>query len=99
MPASCTCRGAGKSGCPMQKELARGGPAVGGARHGHQRPKIEEYSDSVFAVVHTVELDGGGELVVGEVDIFVGRNYVLSVRNRTTRGFQDVRARGEREPE
>jgi magnesium transporter len=33
------------------------------------------------------------------VDVFVGRNYVLSVRSRTERGFQEVRARAEREPE
>ena len=36
---------------------------------------------------------------MGEIDIFVGRNYVLSVRRHTERGFQDVRARGEREPD
>ncbi len=36
---------------------------------------------------------------IGEVNVFVARNYVLSVRNRTERGFQDVRARAEREPE
>jgi magnesium transporter len=41
----------------------------------------------------------GDEVKAGEIDIFVGRNYVLSVRNRTERGFEDVRARAEREPE
>jgi magnesium transporter len=40
-----------------------------------------------------------GELHVGEVDIFVGHNYVLSVRMGSERGFADVRARTEREPE
>src|SRR5436190_23399013 len=55
--------------------------AVEDAQHGHQRPKIEEYGDSLFAVVHTVDLVNG-ELNVGEVDIFVGKNYVLSTRNR-----------------
>jgi len=35
---------------------------------------------------------------VGEVDIFVARNYVLSVRTRSERSFQDVRTRCEREP-
>ena len=40
-----------------------------------------------------------GDLNVGEVDIFVGKNYVLSVRNRAKRGFTDVRERCEREPE
>ena len=31
--------------------------------------------------------------------IFVGRNYVLSVRRKTPQGFQNVRARAEAEPE
>ena len=36
---------------------------------------------------------------VGEVDVFVGRNYVVSVRNRSEHGFTEVRERCEREPE
>ena len=72
--------------------------AVEDARHGHQRPKIEEYGDQLFVVLHTVEV-AGDELNVGEVDIFVGRNFVLSARSRTERGFQEVRARVEREPD
>jgi magnesium transporter len=71
--------------------------AVEDARHGHQRPKIEEYGDSLFAVVQTVEYIDD-ELNVGEVNIFAGRNYVLSVRNRTREGFFRVRARAESEP-
>ena len=72
--------------------------AVEDARQGHQRPKIEEYGDSLFVVLHTIEV-AGDELKVGEVDVFVSRNYVVSVRHGTERGFQDVRARAEREPE
>ena len=72
--------------------------AVEDARHGHQRPKIEEYGDQLFVVLHTVEV-AGDELTTGEVAIFVGRNFVLSVRSRTERGFHDVRARAEREPD
>jgi magnesium transporter len=82
----------------MQEEFDLHELAVEDARHGHQRPKIEEYGDSVFAVLHTVEV-AGEELKVGEVDVFVGRNYVLSVRQHSERGFQEVRARCEREPE
>jgi magnesium transporter len=82
----------------MQREFGLHELAVEDARHGHQRPKIEEYGDSLFVVLHTVELTGN-ELKVGEVDIFVGRNYVLSVRSRTERGFAEVRARSEREPD
>jgi magnesium transporter len=72
--------------------------AVEDARHGHQRPKLEEYGDSLFLVVHTIELQEG-ELQLGEVHLFVGRNYVLSARTRTQQGFAEVRARCEREPE
>jgi magnesium transporter len=73
--------------------------AVEDARHGHQRPKIEEYGDSVFVVLHMVEMAPTGALKHGELHIFVGRNYVLSVRSGAERGFQDVRARSEREPD
>jgi magnesium transporter len=82
----------------MQEQFGLHPLAVEDARHGHQRPKIEEYGDSLFVVLHTVEPDDDG-LRVGEVAIFVSRNYVLSARRRTERGFADVRARCEREPE
>lgn len=81
----------------MQQEFGLHDLAVEDAGHGHQRPKLEEYGDALFAVVHTVE-ERGGELVVGELSIFVGKNYVLSIRNRTHEGFAEVRARCEREP-
>ena len=82
----------------MQQEFGLHELAVEDARHGHQRPKIEEYADTLFAVLHTVELSATDEIVVGEVDIFVGPNFVLSARNRTLQGFLGVRARAEREP-
>lgn len=81
----------------MQEEFGLHELAVDDARHGHQRPKIEEYGDSVFAVMHLVEILAG-ELRVGEVDVFVGNNYVLSVRTRSQQDFLGVRARSEREP-
>jgi len=82
----------------MQDEFDLHDLSVEDARHGEQRPKIEEYGDSLFVVLQTVEV-AGEELKVGEMDVFVGRNYVLSARQKSTRGFQDVRARCEREPE
>jgi len=82
----------------MQEEFGLHELAVDDAQTGHQRPKIEEYGDSLFVVLHTVELEGK-ELRVGEVDVFAGANYILTVRHRTKRGFADVRARCEREPE
>jgi magnesium transporter len=82
----------------MQDEFDLHELAVEDARHGHQRPKTEEYGDSLFVVMQTVEVVGE-DLRVGEVDIFVGRNYVLSARQNSERGFTEVRARCEREPE
>jgi magnesium transporter len=87
----------------MAEEFGLHELAVEDARHGHQRPKVEEYGESLFAVLHPVELetdeDGNETFNVGEVDIFVGPNYILSVRHRTKIGFSAVRARTEREPE
>src|SRR5215510_8743357 len=82
----------------LQQEFGLHELAVEDARHGHQRPKIEEYGKSLFVVLHMIEV-AGDELNVGEVNIFVGKNYVLSVRSRAERGFIDVRARCEQEPE
>lgn len=81
----------------MQEQFSLHELAVEDALHGHQRPKIEEYGDSLFSVVHIIEMIDG-ELVVGEIDIFVEESYVLSVRNRSTQGFLGVRARCELEP-
>ena len=82
----------------MQEEFNLHELAVEDARNGHQRPKIEEYGDSLFTVVKTAEMING-ELHIGEIDIFTGKNYVLSVRNRSNQGFLGVRARCEQEPE
>ncbi len=81
----------------MRQEFSLHDLAVEDARNGHQRPKIEEYGDSLFVVMHLVELVDG-ELNVGEVAIFAGPNYVLSVRNRSAQHFLGVRERCEREP-
>jgi magnesium transporter len=68
------------------------------ARHGHQRPKIEEYDESLFVAMHMVKVVDSN-LAVGEVSIFVGRDFILSIRNRSDEGFLGVRDRCEREPE
>jgi len=82
----------------MQREFGLHDLAVEDAHKGHQRPKIEEYGQSLFVVLHMIE-PGGEDLQVGEVCIFVGANYVLSVRQRAQQGFVEVRKRCEEEPE
>ena len=76
----------------VQHEFGLHELAVEDASHGHQRPKIEEYGHSIFVVMHTVEIEDN-ELHTGEVSVFVGRSYVVSVRRDTRRGFVDVRKR------
>jgi len=83
----------------MREEFGLHPLAVEDASHGHQRPKIEEYADQLFVVMTTTELSPTDELKLGEIHVFVGRNYILSIRHHTDRGFQEVRARCEREPE
>lgn len=76
--------------------------AVEDAQNGHQRPKVEEYGDSLFVVLHLLDADADAPrtaMEVGELDVFVGRNYVVSVRNRSSHGFVEVRERCQREPE
>lgn len=83
----------------MQAEFNLHPLAIEDARHGHQRPKIEEYGEVLFVVLHMIEQSSDGQLRAGEVAVFVGRNYILSVRSGVEKGFQDVRARCEQEPE
>ena len=82
----------------MRQEFGLHELAVEDARHGHQRPKIEEYGNQVFAVLRTIEIRGD-EVHCAEVDIFCGANFILSVRSDTQVGFAAVRERAESEPE
>ena len=82
----------------MEAEFGLHELAIEDATRGHQRPKIEEFGDSLFVVMHVPQLRDG-DIHVGELDVFVGRNYVLSVRHRFEPGFQAARLRAEAEPE
>jgi magnesium transporter len=82
----------------MQQEFGLHELAVEDARHGHQRPKMEEYGDTVFVVMQLLALQSG-QIHAGEVAIFVGPNFVLSVRNDSNQHFLGVRERCEREPQ
>ena len=82
----------------MQEEFGLHDLAIEDARHGHQRPKIEEYGETLFVVMHLVEVVHP-DLTVGEISIFAGHNFILSVRNRSSRSLLGVRERCQREPE
>ncbi|MGO4307946.1 magnesium and cobalt transport protein CorA [Cupriavidus sp. RAF12] len=72
--------------------------AVEDALDAHQRPKLESYGDSVFVVLNTAQLIGE-EVVVGETHLFVGPNYVVSVRHGASTSYAPVRERCEQDPQ
>jgi magnesium transporter len=81
--------------------------AVEDAVHAHQRPKLERYDDTLFMVLKTVRYcgaaskDPGAQEVVetGEVMVFLGRDFVITVRHGDHSGLHDVRRRLEADPE
>ena len=76
--------------------------AVEDAQKAHQRPKMEEYGDTLFVVLHTVALDGASTTPVihfGETHVFVGRRFVVTVRHGKSHGYVKVREQTERMPE
>lgn len=68
--------------------------AIEDAHHAHQRPKIETYSDSIFIVLKTAHLDQG-QVVYGETHLFVGPNFLVSVRHGASSSYAQVLQRCE----
>ncbi|MBU6194383.1 MAG: magnesium and cobalt transport protein CorA, partial [Burkholderiales bacterium] len=96
----------------MQSEFDLHELALEDALNGHQRPKVEEYGDTLFVVMKMPavasnppsspgpnSLNDEDPWRLGEVAVFVGENFVLSSRRQSEPGFLGVRARCEREPE
>ncbi|WP_432563441.1 magnesium and cobalt transport protein CorA [Kineococcus sp. SYSU DK003] len=67
--------------------------AVEDAVVGHQRPKIEYYDDTVFVVLKVLEyFDETSSVETGEIMVFVGRHFVVTVRRGEIGALSDVRA-------
>ncbi len=80
--------------------------AVEDVVHAHQRPKLERYDDTLFMVLKTVcyvahaEPKTASEIVeTGEIMVFVGRDFVVTVRHGNHSGLHDVRRQLETEPD
>ncbi|MGI8880352.1 MAG: magnesium/cobalt transporter CorA [Jatrophihabitans sp.] len=70
--------------------------AVEDAVHAHQRPKLERYGDSLFCVVKTVHYNDDGKQVTqvvetGELMVFLGTNFVVTVRHGEHGGLHRLR--------
>jgi magnesium transporter len=88
---------------PSRDELESIGEAFGlhelaleDAAKAHQRPKLEDYDDSVFIVLKTARyVDEREEVLFGQVMVFVGESYVITVRHGDVNDLSEVRRRVE----
>ncbi|MFF8017648.1 magnesium/cobalt transporter CorA [Streptomyces sp. NPDC007929] len=74
--------------------------AVEDALKAHQRPKLEVYDDSLFVVLKPVAYEARSDTVSsGEIMIFLGEGFVVTVRHGEGAPLKAVRHRLEHEPE
>jgi magnesium transporter len=83
----------------VQEEFGLHDLAVEDAVRAHQRPKLEQYGDSLFVVLRTVQMAAGGSLEFGETHVFVGPQYVISVRHGSVKSHAELRTRCEAVPQ
>ncbi len=70
------------------------------AVHAHQRPKLEHYGDTLFVVLRPARYVDRIEVVeVGELHVFIGKDFVITVRHAAEPDLAQVRKRLESEPE
>ncbi|MFF7390733.1 magnesium and cobalt transport protein CorA [Streptomyces scabiei] len=74
--------------------------AVEDAMEAHQRPKLERYGDTLFVVLRAARyLDALEEVDFGELHVFVGPDFVITVRHGAAPDLSAVRRRMEKDPE
>jgi magnesium transporter len=84
----------------VQQEFSLHDLAIEDAARAHQRPKLERYGDSLFVVLRTAHLDRPtGAIEFGETHLFVGSNYVVSIRHGASLPYAEVRSRCEASPD
>jgi magnesium transporter len=68
--------------------------AVEDAISAHQRPKVERYDESLFMVLKSLwYVDEEDAVETGEISLFVGHDFVISVRHGSGGGLSDTRQR------
>ncbi|RBY85406.1 magnesium and cobalt transport protein CorA [Blastococcus sp. TF02A-26] len=73
--------------------------AVEDAIQAHQRPKFERYGDTLFVVLKAARyLDAAEEVEFGELHLFLGRDFAITVRHSESPDLSRVRRRLESEP-
>jgi magnesium transporter len=84
----------------MRREFALHPLAVEDALGAHERPKLERYDDMTFVVLKTASyVDETEEVRFGQVMVFVGDSFVITVRHGENNDLREVRERVERDPD
>jgi magnesium transporter len=74
--------------------------AVEDAIHAHQRPKLETYGHTIFLVLKTARyVDPEEVITLGDIMLFVGRDFIVSVRHGEASALKGVRKRAESDPD
>src|SRR5918997_2579415 len=74
--------------------------AVEDAVQAHQRPKLERYGNTLFVVLRPARYVDPTEVVeVGEVHVFIGEDFVITIRHAAEPDLAEVRKRLEAEPD
>jgi magnesium transporter len=74
--------------------------AVEDAIHAHQRPKLEVYGHSLFIVLRTARyIDAEERVEFGEILVFIGSDFIITVRHGEASALADVRRKIESRPE
>src|SRR5438552_2700477 len=81
----------------VQQEFGLHDLAIEDAHSAHQRPKIEMYGDSLFVVLRTAHMNHQ-HIDFGETHFFVGDNYIVSVRHKSSVSYANVRTMCEHSP-
>ncbi len=82
----------------IQQEFGLHDLAIEDACAAHQRPKIEEYGESLFIVLHTAHL-AGDRVEFGETHFFLGPRFLVTVRHGYSSSHSNVRKRCESMPQ
>ena len=81
----------------VQEEFSLHDLAIEDAQNAHQRPKLEAYADSLFIVVETAQLVND-EVRFGETHLFVGKNFIVTIRHGSSVSYAPVRHKCETAP-
>ncbi|MGP3959844.1 magnesium and cobalt transport protein CorA [Nonomuraea sp. 3N208] len=74
--------------------------AIEDAIHAHQRPKLERYDDTLFVVLKPLQyVEETSDIEVGEINLFLSGDFVISVRHGQANPLAGVRRRIESDPD